>query len=222
MKMEKLNENQLKVDIYKEDLIDRNIKLSEIFYGGEKVREFFHELMEIAHEEHDFTVNNMPILVEALPMSQDEISLVVTKVSEPDDLQDKIEKIGRDSGSVRDLMNKLSARKTEKNVKEFTEPSSINTRENIIIFSFDNIDTVTDVSKRINSKFKGTTILYKNQSKYFLLLENKKIENYIELENILSEYGEKHISTGESKFYLKEHGEIIIKKDAIKILAENM
>ncbi len=232
MKMEKLNENQLKVDIFKEDLIDRDLNIAEIFYGGDKVRDFFHELMEIAYEEHDFSVNNIPILVEALPMNKDEISLMVTKIVDAEDFQDKLDHVSKDGGMVRDLMSKLVAAKNsekekakEKEIKSMPKSKVIKTKENLIIFSFDNIDLVANVSKRIESKFEGTTILYKNEKKYYLLLEtikSKKIANQDEIENILNEYGDKHISTGESKFYLKEHGEVIIKKDALKVLAKHL
>ncbi len=39
------------------------------------------------------------------------------------------------------------------------------------------------------------------------------------METILDEYGQKHISTLLSKYYLAEHGETIIGEKAIKALA---
>ena len=44
-------------------------------------------------------------------------------------------------------------------------------------------------------------------------------ETIDDLETILDEYGQKHISTLLSKYYLAEHGETIIGEKAIKALA---
>ena len=43
MKIEKINENQIRCTLTKEDLADRDIKISELAYGSGKTRELFQE-----------------------------------------------------------------------------------------------------------------------------------------------------------------------------------
>ena len=48
----------------------------------------------------------------------------------------------------------------------------------------------------------------------------KKSNSFInDLESIISEYGEKHISNIISKYYLDEYAEVIIKNNALSILS---
>ncbi len=63
MRFEFVNENKIKIEITKEDLVERDIKIVELAYGSDKAKEFFQEIMEIAYEELGFDVNNIPILV---------------------------------------------------------------------------------------------------------------------------------------------------------------
>ncbi|MFR6563737.1 MAG: adaptor protein MecA [Eubacterium ventriosum] len=46
MKIEKINDNQIRCTLSKEDLADRNIKLSELAYGTGKTRELFQDMMQ--------------------------------------------------------------------------------------------------------------------------------------------------------------------------------
>ena len=41
MKLEKLNDNQIRCTLTKDDLADRQIKLSELAYGSEKAKMLF-------------------------------------------------------------------------------------------------------------------------------------------------------------------------------------
>ena len=89
MKIEKLNENQLRFTLTREDLAKRQIKLSELAYGSEKARALFREMMQQAALDYGFEVNNIPLMVEAIPMSADTIILIVTKVEDPEELDSR-------------------------------------------------------------------------------------------------------------------------------------
>ena len=43
MKIERLNENQIRCTLSKEDLVNREIKLSELAYGSDKAKRLFHK-----------------------------------------------------------------------------------------------------------------------------------------------------------------------------------
>ena len=66
MKIEKINENQIRCFLSKQELDSRHLHLKELAYGTEKARALFQELMEEAFRQYGFIVENMPVMVEAV------------------------------------------------------------------------------------------------------------------------------------------------------------
>ena len=48
MKIEKISERQIRCTLSKKDLVDRELRLSELAYGTDKAKELFRELMQQA------------------------------------------------------------------------------------------------------------------------------------------------------------------------------
>lgn len=90
MKIEKLSETQLRCTLNQYDLNSRELKISELAYGKEKAKEFFKELMQQASIEYGFDAENIPLMIEAIPISKDCIVLLVTKIEEPSELDDEL------------------------------------------------------------------------------------------------------------------------------------
>ena len=86
MKIEKVNDNQIRCILTAEELASRGLRLSELAYGTEKARRLFRDMMEQAEREFGFTAEDMPIMIEAIPLSQNSIAVVVTKVDNPEEL----------------------------------------------------------------------------------------------------------------------------------------
>ena len=86
MKIEKINENQIRCTLTREDLADRKIKLSELAYGTENAKSLFRDMMQQAEEDFGFEANNIPLMIEAIPISSDTIILIITKVEDPEEL----------------------------------------------------------------------------------------------------------------------------------------
>ncbi len=245
MKFEFVNENKIRIEITKEDLLERDLKIVELAYGSDKAREFFQEVMELAYEELGFDVNNIPIVVEAVPVSVEEINIFVTKVTDPNELEKKLAKMPEDKikqnididvlrqkleEAKENIFNDISKRKAGKLENDSKDENAINepvrkekgTNINLAIFSFDSLDTVAFATKRVPSDIEFKSSLVLNNERYYLTLETKKLadEEFSKIETRLFEYGDKHISTIESRQHLFEHGEVIIKKDALKVLSE--
>ena len=83
MKIEKINDNQIRCTLTKEDLLSREIKLSELAYGTEKAKSLFRDMMQQAAYEFGFEANDIPLMIEAIPLSSDSIILIITKVEDP-------------------------------------------------------------------------------------------------------------------------------------------
>ena len=48
MRIEKLNDNQIRCTLTRDDLATRQIKLSELAYGTEKAKELFRDMMQLS------------------------------------------------------------------------------------------------------------------------------------------------------------------------------
>ena len=92
MKIEKINENQIRCTLTKQDLAERQIKLSELAYGTEKVKMLFRDMMQQAAYEFGFETEDIPLMIEAIPLSADTIILIVTKVEYPEELDTRFSK----------------------------------------------------------------------------------------------------------------------------------
>jgi len=92
MKIERLSENQIRCTLNKNDLIDRELKISELAYGTEKAKSLFRDMMTQASYELGFEADDIPLIIEAIPVSGECIILIVTKVEDPDELDTRFAK----------------------------------------------------------------------------------------------------------------------------------
>ncbi len=92
MKLEKLNDNQIRCTLNKADLVERELKISELAYGTEKAKNLFREMMQQASFEFGFEAEDIPLMIEAIPVSADCIILIITKVEDPEELDTRFSK----------------------------------------------------------------------------------------------------------------------------------
>lgn len=92
MKIEKLSDNQIRCTLNKADLVERELKISELAYGTEKAKDLFREMMQQASFEFGFEAEDIPLMIEAIPVSADCIILVITKVEDPEELDTRFSK----------------------------------------------------------------------------------------------------------------------------------
>ena len=86
MKIERINENQIRCTLTGQDLAERQMKLSELAYGSDKAKRLFHEMMQKANYELGFDAEDIPLMIEAIPLSGGAILLNVTKIEYPEEL----------------------------------------------------------------------------------------------------------------------------------------
>ena len=86
MKIERLNENQIRCTLNKSDLASRQLKINELAYGSDKAKELYRDMMLQASYELGFEAEDTPLMIEAIPVSSECIVLIVTKVDNPEEL----------------------------------------------------------------------------------------------------------------------------------------
>ena len=92
MKIEKINENQIRCTLTREDLESHQVNLKELAYGSEKAKKLFRDMMQQAQIQFGFEADNIPLMIEAIPVNLDSVILIVTKVEDPEELDTRISK----------------------------------------------------------------------------------------------------------------------------------
>ena len=86
MKIERVNDHQIRCTLTRDDLAKRDLKITELGYGTEKAKELFQDMMQQANIEFGFEAEDTPLMIEAIPINSECIVLVITKVDDPDEL----------------------------------------------------------------------------------------------------------------------------------------
>ena len=92
MKIEKVNDRQIRCILTSEDLASRHLKINELAYGTEKAKDLFRDMMQQASFEFGFEAEDIPLMIEAIPISSESIVLIITKVEDPEELDTRFSK----------------------------------------------------------------------------------------------------------------------------------
>lgn len=244
MKIEKLNENQIRCTLTKDDLATRQIKLSELAYGSEKTKALFRDMMEQASIDFGFEADNIPLMIEAIPLPNECIVLIITKVEDPEELDTRFAKFapGGDSrqadtpdlgsilpegaDNVLDMFRKLMEHQLKESPKEEREEAAVTLATELDLtrlYLFPNLDTVIDAAHVLKGYYHGNSSLYrlKKEAGFCLVVRKSSHtpEEFNKISNILSEYGSNEKYAPACEAYLDEHEEIMVQEDALQKLA---
>lgn len=205
MKIERINENQIRCTLTSFDLSVRNLNLSELAYGSENARSLFREMIQKASNEVGFEADDIPLMVEAIPLSNESVMLVITKIEDPEELDTRFAKFSPQSeedseassgltkellegaDDVADLLNEDSKGKT---IKEFLDQSAslsgdnkyVNSKQekalSTRVYTFESLDRVCEAAAIVGQVCQSENVLYKKPgtSKYYLVLKNTSPE----------------------------------------------
>lgn len=202
MKIEKLNENQIRCTLTREDLANRELKLSELAYGSEKAKSLFREMMQQAAYEVGFEANDIPLMIEAIPMSADTIILIVTKVEDPEELDTRFAKFAPDNQApssdtdasfsplkmegaddilnlfqkIRDAQKAASQKIRDTNESTVSANADAETDTPVDItrlYEFERLDDVICTASILGDRYQGNNSLYKTNSGEYRLILSK-------------------------------------------------
>lgn len=97
MRIEKISDQQIRCILNKQDLQERELRISELAYGTDKAKALFRDMMQQASYEFGFEAEDIPLMIEAIPMLPDTLILVITKVEEPDELDTRFSHFSTDN-----------------------------------------------------------------------------------------------------------------------------
>ena len=246
MKLERVNDHQIRCTLTRADLAQRELKISELAYGSDKAKKLFRDMMQKATYELGFEAEDTPLMIEAVPVSADSIILIITKVEDSEELDTRfanfapsvhessessspieqlIQSLSSDAENVLDLFKKYrqatnndEAVASDNTIKEASQGFEITK-----IFSFEKLSDVISVAKLLSKFYAGENALYKSKKSGKLILVIHKShhtpEDFNKVCNIISEYGVAEKYTEAYASYLEENGDTIIGEHALLTLA---
>lgn len=242
MKIEKVNENQIRCTLTREDLASRELKISELAYGTEKAKSLFRDMMQQANFEFGFEAEDIPLMIEAIPLNAECIVLIITKVEDPEELDTRFSRFAphvteddelddddelsdeEDSHEVLDLFRKLQETKPESVTEETTSlENASDDKLRTRIFGMDSLNQVMSAARVTAASFQGQSTLYKDEhtGKYLLVLTqgNSTRTDFDRVSNMISEYGSLRRTMPAGRTYLEEHYEALVSQNALQVLA---
>lgn len=202
MKIEKVNEQQIRCTLTREDLLNRELKISELAYGTEKAKNLFRDLMQQAAYECGFEAEDIPLMIEAIPLNAECIVLIVTKVEDPEELDTRFAKFAPSvhednydpeesednealmeafADSADEVLNLLRRMNGTEEASIPARRASANIQKTALpekentpsrLYSFRSLREVTRLAHVLGA-FKGASVLYKDDgSGHYLLLVN--------------------------------------------------
>lgn len=236
MKIEKINEKQIKCTLNKTDLQSHQIKISELAYGTANAKELFRDMMEEAFDKFGFEADDIPLMIEAIPIPPDCIVLLITKVDNPDEFEKKMAKFAPSPdalvqgnnedifdgvGKLFPLMDEFSSEEstTEGNASGSSQVTVLDS--NIAIYDFSSLDYVIRACRMLSSlEITGST-LYKADGLYYLVLRfSEEDKRYFPIiHHTMIEFGKECSFAPSIDSYLTEHGMTLIANQAILKLA---
>ena len=218
MKIERISENQIKCTLNRSDLASRQIRMSELAYGTEKTRGLFQDMMEQASNEVGFDANDLPLMIEAIPVSMDCIVLMITKVEDPDEVDTRFSSLTHITDFLSDMNTEAPAETPAVSAKQESPAQEMER-----LYSFDSLDTVIDFAHHTKDLYNGKNTLYKNNSdgRFFLLLSRSShtLKEFGMICNTALEYGSKEPMNYARSAYLDEHFEKVLPEKALQSLA---
>ena len=235
MKIEKLNDNQIRCTLTGEDLAKRNLRISELAYGSEKTQNLFREMVKQADYQYGFETENIPLVVEAIPTSSGSIVLIITKIEDPEELDTRFSRFSPYNNPDED----------EEDYDEdgedfagsmFSKPQPVepsfgdmlkealmeDERKYSFLFSFASISQVVGFCRQARN-YPGESSLYKAQGGEYQLVISPSGSDKNAFKNVCllaSEYGRGRSIPDSAREFLKEHSDTIIAEGAIQKLSE--
>ena len=244
MKIEKINDNQIRCTLTNDDLAARHIKLSELAYGTDKIRALFQDMMMQASADLGFEADDIPLMVEAIPLSSEKIVLIITKIESPDELDTRFSEFSEfyedeaDSDMEDDMFD------SEPNLpddltdllcelrKEFSESGALpgssarqpDPANQVCLFVFSDMDAAAHAARAVASSYQGSSSLYRNTDtdEYLLFLYRGRhtTMEFSRIVHTMTAWLEKCRCTPATAAFYQEHCKPILARHAVDTLAQ--
>lgn len=203
MKVEKINENKIKVLIGSSEAKELNITEKMIAHNTPEVQRMFRRAIALAEESANFYIDGAKLFVETIPSYTDGIGMLITKVCSEQELEAAVNNCSYKGKIHRSRISSVDGRVR---------------RSRKYIYVFDNFEDVCHASSQLIGRFDGISNLYKLSEKFYLLLMPSNPAFMCDADTVLSEFSQK-VSHGQYVHgRLNEYGKLMIQGNAVSVL----
>ena len=189
MKIEKLNEDKIKITLSTDDLAERNIDVQSFIYNSPESQDLFWDMMQEAEQKYGFNVDESMIYVEATASGAGIFTLTVTKTA----------------GSLNIPTTKKKLKKG--NFKLKRKVTSVQQENSIYIFS--SFEDICEFCNAVDCSKIGTNSLYKLNEQYYLKISTMPFNSILEFASL--------DNSPELTFArIQEYGSVISEEDALQ------
>lgn len=204
MKIEKLNENKIKIIIDAADIRAWNVDLKNFTDNTPEAQDMFWHALKRAEQDVDFCVGKSQLMVETLPLADNGFVMMVSKLENERDVVEALERTGK------------RVKQTEIKIKRRSKAHSL-----LRIFKFEDFESLCSGVREIHELYMGESRLIKYQGSFYLELTPRDAFGLFELENILSEFAAKVPKPITLQGVLNEHGLVMMKENAVSLITDN-
>ena len=198
MKVEKINDNKVKITLSFEELTTRDILPSDLEDDPDKVQNLFLDLIYESDLESSFLFEHSQLYIEASADNNNSFVVTITKL---DDFMDL---------SKYDMLDITTVDKLKSNISK-------NIFNNIYIFSSLNDLYLCAKAININTDFNKSSKLYIDNNIYYLIFNKSTTKNieFNKIHNILCEYSTKEIRSTLLETLIQEKYKLLCSKNAL-------
>lgn len=227
MEFSRIGDHTIKCVISEEEIEDLGFTLDEIMSNGERTQEFMNHIFDLAEEKYamkfDIGVKTvradfMPDHTLSLTFSEHQGTAMMEHLKDivngflnaiPQDKWDELKKTSAEDRT----QNELEAGDTDNEDEEVRV---------IALFTFAGMDVLMRFAALVRLEEIPPNMLYKYQNSYILImnLSNCTEEEVLHLSILTDEYAADIAVGGERKAFIEEHGEPILKQNAIEQLKQ--
>ncbi len=210
MKVEKINENKIRITLTFEELENRQISLGDIEKNSSIAKSLFIDLIEESNLDEEFIIDDSQLFIEACSDNNNLFIVTITKIDDLPELK-KYALLESKSNTKNKYRNKKST-----NVIDYKVDSRI--------YKFSSIDNILNLCNIAKSEklFFGKNTLYKYGDFYFIIFSKSSIKNkkFLKTFVFLSEYCNDYYSYDMFETSIKEKSKIIIEGNALQKLSK--
>lgn len=211
MKAERINKDQIRFMLGKKDLQERQLDMKELTYGSDKTKALFEDMMHTAQDEFGFDVSGKPLMIEAIPISEDSLMITVTKVSGAGEM-------GMLFGSnIPD--GRMAEEEKERRTPEGSQQPSAAGQP--VIYIFDTFELLCQAARQVPADMPLKNSLYREEDgTYYLMVYYNKLDKRTKyLMTMLSEYYSDVLDAAYGELMVKEHCRPVIRARALQKLS---
>lgn len=227
MKAERINKDQIRFTLTQDDLTERNIQVSELAYGSDKTKALFDEMMSEAYRQFGIDFSEKPLMIEAIPLSENSLTVTVTKVSGAAEIGSlfgaNVPVENRLPGSEQKGLPGSAAGKGKRSSAGQNKENVLPNGSDMAIYVFSSYLSLSECMARMPAKLNVKSELYADLAtrEYFLVVHLRKITPEVRYAvSLLSQFADEWFCGGHALLLVQEQYQLIIKTRAIQKLSQ--